>query len=656
MGSIDELKEPLLPMMTLGTTESIQTDEPAEGPSPLFDPYGMLNLNFDFESPEYLLKVQGTSIEYRNIKPTYMKPHKKLTKQEIIVETQATDTPRKSWMRVADGVINIEIENLCPLETIVKVFVQRTDGSLTKALSKPGGHKLFVKSAVDLPVLETKTLSNTKWDLTVNLDSVFEVTELEGGVQVPKEVYSLCTHAIESTNMFQLLTEVFARQLGSNGEFADLVIARKLSEPFLMKTDRQMKANGGNGRLEDVSSPESFVSALSPCSSASNSGGPNRKRRKGPWEELNDVQFNKIEANEATIKHLIYETHSSKNRDFAYHVKLSNPEQYGHFEEGDVVVFLETDDNDSGIELLNAENREKATLVGVISRSYYRCAYPREDESKITDIVCIIGIVDVKVFGPVICGEHLYAAPGRSGVAIAQSNMSLYNQSSEGKPLLLGQALESKTDVRPDETVKVKSFVSVLLSIGRTAAERSVKDSEEKMKQNFGMIVEDASKKVKCRVLALKILLLITIAIVSLALWQRYAPNTLFRKSVCKFGSKNLWMVFRFSTSWEDIHVNCLEFEYQSLQSKLYKKIEPCPSAKCGNGTIRYFMNFDRCSNRGATFGNEFFDDTPTVSGPEIIGVDQHCKKTSMHYFVNGRWVNFMKRHKNSKLSIRHCP
>eukprot|EP00794_Sanderia_malayensis_P009963 gene9963-10983_t len=229
MGSIVELKEPLLPMMPLGA-ESIQTDEP-EGPSPLFDPHGMLNLNFDFNSPEYLLKVKGTSIEYRNTKLTYMKLHKKLRKQEI----QATDNPRKSCMRVADGVINIEIENHCPLDTVVKVFVQRTSGSLAKALTKPGGHKLFVKSAVDLPVLESKPVSPTKWDLTVNLDSVFEVTELEGDVQVTKEIYSLCTHAIESTNMFQLLTEVFARQWGSNGEFADQVIARKLSEPFLMK-------------------------------------------------------------------------------------------------------------------------------------------------------------------------------------------------------------------------------------------------------------------------------------------------------------------------------------------------------------------------------------------------------------------------------------
>ncbi len=93
--------------------------------------------------------------------------------------------------------------------------------------------------------------------------------------------------------------------------------------------------------------------------------------------------FNKVTANEATIKTLICQTRTTSKRDIAYHVKLHDPSQYGKFKEGDVVVFLKTDDDDSAIELLNSENRGKATLAGVISRSYFlEGAFPRADETR----------------------------------------------------------------------------------------------------------------------------------------------------------------------------------------------------------------------------------------------------------------------------------
>ena len=57
---------------------------------------------------------------------------------------------------------------------------------------------------------------------------------------------------------------------------------------------------------------------------------------------------------------------------------------------------------------------------------------------------------------------------------------------------------------------------------------------------------------------------------------------------------------------------------------------------------FRYFINFERCKNRGVSYGNEYVDDTPTVAGPEILSSDVHCTPESVKYLNDGRWVKLM--------------
>ena len=54
-------------------------------------------------------------------------------------------------------------------------------------------------------------------------------------------------------------------------------------------------------------------------------------------------------------------------------------------------------------------------------------------------MVCVLGIVKVKVLGPVRNGEQLYAFPKRPGVAATSTCIAYHERDSDDKPLLLGK-------------------------------------------------------------------------------------------------------------------------------------------------------------------------------------------------------------------------
>ena len=60
------------------------------------------------------------------------------------------------------------------------------------------------------------------------------------------------------------------------------------------------------------------------------------------------------------------------------------------------------------------------------------------------------------------------------------------------------------------------------------------------------------------------------------------------------------------------------------------------------SGNMRYFINFERCKNRGVSYGNEYVDDTPTVAGPEILSSDENCTPESVKYLNEGKWNPLM--------------
>ncbi len=78
-------------------------------------------------------------------------------------------------------------------------------------------------------------------------------------------------------------------------------------------------------------------------------------------------------------------------------------------------------------------------------------------------MVCVIGVVKVKVRGPVENGERIYASLSTyPGVAMPEH---VIKQVTSQELTLLGQSLESVKDSSPDAVNLVSCFVSILLSI-----------------------------------------------------------------------------------------------------------------------------------------------------------------------------------------------
>lgn len=78
-------------------------------------------------------------------------------------------------------------------------------------------------------------------------------------------------------------------------------------------------------------------------------------------------------------------------------------------------------------------------------------------------MVCVIGVVKVKVRGPVQNGERIYASLSSfPGVAMPES---VITQVTSNDLTLVGQSLESVKDSPPDKVNLVSCFVSIFLSI-----------------------------------------------------------------------------------------------------------------------------------------------------------------------------------------------
>lgn len=108
-----------------------------------------------------------------------------------------------------------------------------------------------------------------------------------------------------------------------------------------------------------------------------------------------------------------------------------------------------------------------------------------------SDLVCVIGMVNVKVLGPVENGERLYASLEHPGVAIPQSRVC---EAVSRDVFLLGQTLVS-VEPESSEVSLVQSFVSVMLSISSGHVARVVGDLREHVKEDVKTEVHLAKKK-----------------------------------------------------------------------------------------------------------------------------------------------------------------
>ena len=88
--------------------------------------------------------------------------------------------------------------------------------------------------------------------------------------------------------------------------------------------------------------------------------------------------LDQLEASRAKIDYLTFSTMNpaSGRADLGYHLRLSDPDVCGQYNEGDVVAFCEGENGQTQIELLTNANISSAYLAGVISRSAYLEARP----------------------------------------------------------------------------------------------------------------------------------------------------------------------------------------------------------------------------------------------------------------------------------------
>lgn len=89
--------------------------------------------------------------------------------------------------------------------------------------------------------------------------------------------------------------------------------------------------------------------------------------------------------------------------------------------------------------------------------------------------MCVIGIVRVKVAGPVQNGERIYASTSKPGIGIPETQMPLRAPGNRS-PILLGQSLETAHSSTLDTVKSVKCFVSVILGVQSEQIRTAVED------------------------------------------------------------------------------------------------------------------------------------------------------------------------------------
>ena len=107
------------------------------------------------------------------------------------------------------------------------------------------------------------------------------------------------------------------------------------------------------------------------------------------------------------------------------------------------------------------------------------------------DIVCVIGMVDVKILGPVQNGERVYASLEHPGVAVPESRV---NQSVLKDAFLLGQSVQ-RVDESAGSLITARCFVSVLLSISSGHVTQAVTGLRADVKQDVKSEVKQVKKR-----------------------------------------------------------------------------------------------------------------------------------------------------------------
>ena len=114
--------------------------------------------------------------------------------------------------------------------------------------------------------------------------------------------------------------------------------------------------------------------------------------------------------------------------------------------------------------------------------------------SDVTDTVCVIGMVKVKVTGPVQNGERIYASLDDPGIGVPETQLAL-RPTTERRPTLLGQALETKNAKKMNEINLVSCFVSIILGIQSRQVAMAIDDIQSNIHQKMEYKVKTDRRK-----------------------------------------------------------------------------------------------------------------------------------------------------------------
>lgn len=456
----------------------------------------------------------------------------------------------------------------------------------------------------------------------VNLDSVYVSHK---GIKV----YELSRVKGEERNIFRLIVVL---------HFLDGTTKEFTSKNFQV----QSKKNQKSGQEEDSSSDRGYFGTPS----------PEHKRKRAKIEEpsplgslssdLNsdnsiitaEVVTDRLEANSALIHQLQVEKPIVTQRgDIAYHFPMNKSDLDVPLEEGDVIGFFGEAHEKTHIEKLTYFNAFKAKMAGVVSRSaYLEAKTPAEDEEKATsDLVCVIGMVNVKVLGQVKNGERIYASMEHPGVAIPQSRVcdAVFKDA-----FLLGQTLTGQ-DAGPGEVSLVQSFVSVMLSISSSHVTRAVGDLREHVKEDLKNEVKQIKRKCVRGVGRWLLAGLIFAVLLAVLLYQLFAPGSELRYYRCRQGSiKGSEMWFTFTTHDVQIpRVHGIEFTFEKLKEKM-----DLTFGEMKFTDAHYYLNLDRCAYGGIRLVGSPIDGKEMVRGAEILAVNHNC---TIVYYHSKKWTPY---------------
>ncbi|XP_031553759.1 uncharacterized protein LOC116290795 [Actinia tenebrosa] len=567
-------------------------------------------------------------------------------------------TAEGSEQRIANGVVNMAATATAQISA-VRVFVRRNEKAALKTNDRIG--------TVELPVTAVKTDSEdfNKTRFSVNLDSVYKN---EDG----SYVYWLDRVEVEERNIWELAIYVELID-GTQKTFLSKTFrirtkprpSAKKSEPSAESTAGQAFNTMNDSQRNEASPPPMLYQESDPLFGPS---GNKRKRsspsvgsygavqspfsiQSGPAASplsangnagyaqsvnSNDVILTDyLEAQRAQIQHLkVQKMISSPNADIAYHLKLEGPYYRNHnLEEGDVMGFFQNKTTgETEISRLTPSNAREARMAGVISRSAYLHGNVPVEGIERTDTVCVIGIVKVKVAGPVQNGERIYASFDVAGVGIPETQIPL-RPSGGISPILLGQALESSQSSKLDTIHPVKCFVSVVLGIQSREVSHAVDNVQRHMQRKIADAIRLEKRKFYKGILWKGSIVILFLVLLTYFLYEIFCPGSLFRYWLCKRGSiPNHEMWFTYHTFDEQTpRVHGVEFEWPVLKRKLHLEFK-----KKNASGMRYYLNLDRCAYGGVVAVASLIDHKKQVRGAEIFSTNSSCDVAL--YEFDGDW------------------